>query len=90
MLIDTSEKKMKKKILLFAGILIVTLALFAITKSTIFVESKLCVGCGDCVAVCPVDAIQIIDGKAIIDADACIDCEICIKSCTYDAIRKNK
>lgn len=81
---------MKKKLLLFAGILIVALTLFAITKSTIFIESKLCVGCGDCVAVCPVDAIRIIDGKAIIDAAACIDCEICIRSCTYDAIRKNK
>ena len=81
---------MKKKLLLFIGILIITLTLLAITKSTFFVESKLCVGCGDCIAVCPVDAIQIIDGKAVIDSDACIDCEICIKSCTYDAIRKNK
>lgn len=81
---------MKKELILFTGILIVTLALYAISKSTIFVESNLCVGCGDCVKVCPVDAIEIIDGKAVIDADVCIDCEICIKTCTYNAIRKNK
>ena len=45
---------------------------------------------GDCISVCPTDAIEIIDGKAVIDAEACIDCEICITSCTYKAIRNNK
>ena len=67
---------------------ILALSLFAISRSNIFVETNSCVGCGDCLEVCPVDAIEIIDGKAVIDAEKCIDCEICIRSCTYDAIRK--
>jgi len=80
---------MKIKLIILL-IILAAISLFAITKSSIFVESNSCVGCEDCVSVCPVNAIEIIDGKAVIDAEACIDCEICITSCTYKAIRKNK
>ncbi len=69
---------------------ILVVSIFAISKSNVFVESNSCVGCEDCISVCPTDAIEIIDGKAVIDAELCIDCEICISSCTYNAIRKNK
>jgi len=80
---------MKFKLILVV-IILATVSLFAISKSNIFVESNSCVGCGDCVSVCPTNAIEIIDGKAVINAELCIDCEICISSCTYKAIRKNK
>ena len=79
--------KIKALILL---ILVLALSLFAISKSNIFVVSNSCVGCGDCIGVCPTNAIEIIYGKAVIDTKLCIDCEICITSCTYKAIRKNK
>jgi|AntAceMinimDraft_17_1070374.scaffolds.fasta_scaffold12161_4 ferredoxin len=80
---------MKTKLIIIAMIMIV-ISLLAISRSAIFVESNSCVGCGDCVKVCPTNAIKIIDGKAVIDADLCIECEICITSCTYNAIRKNR
>jgi len=80
---------MKIKLILVI-IILTAISLFAISKSNIFVESNSCVGCGDCVSVCPVNAIELIDGKAVINAELCIDCEICITSCTYKAIRKNK
>ena len=80
---------MKNK-LIIAIIILTAISLFAISKSNIFVESNSCVGCEDCISVCPVNAIEIIDGKAVIDAELCVDCEICITSCTYKAIRKNK
>lgn len=67
----------------------VSILLIAVSKSSIFVESNRCVGCGDCEKVCPVDAVKVFNGKAIIDAEKCIKCEICIGSCTYNAIRKN-
>jgi Fe-S-cluster-containing hydrogenase component 2 len=81
---------MKKKLVVLLITCLVLSALFAITKSKIFVETDSCVGCGDCLDVCPVDAIQLVDGKAVIDAEKCISCEICVKSCTYNAIRKNQ
>lgn len=80
---------MKNKLTIFL-IVLTAISLFAISKSNIFVESNSCVGCRDCVGVCPTNAIEIIDGKAVINAELCIDCEICITSCTYNAIRKNK
>lgn len=71
-------------------ILAFAIVILAISKSGVFVETNSCVGCGDCVDVCPVDAVQVLDGKAVIDAETCILCDICVRSCTYDAIRKNK
>ncbi len=46
-----------------------------------------CAGCGDCVKLCPADAIVIKNSKAYIDADKCIDCKQCISICTFKAIR---
>lgn len=71
-------------------LILAVLSLIAISKSTVFLETHSCVGCGDCLEVCPVDAISLIDGKAVIDADTCIECYICIGSCTYDAIRRSR
>ena len=80
----------KKDIQLILIFIVISLSLFAISKSAVYVESNKCVGCGDCVDVCPVNAIEIIDGKSVIDAEKCIGCELCIRSCTYNAIRKGK
>ena len=63
--------------------------LFAFNKGKIYVSTKDCVGCGDCIEVCPVDAISVIDGKSVIDSELCIQCEICVKTCTYNAIKKS-
>ena len=40
-----------------------------------------CIGCGDCVGVCPADAICLKDGIAHIDPRACIGCGACVKTC---------
>ena len=45
-----------------------------------------CLGMGDCVKVCPSDAINIIDGLAIVDASKCTGCGLCIKSCPKQVI----
>jgi ferredoxin len=45
-----------------------------------------CTGCGDCVKVCPVEAIKLKDGKAVIDAGDCIECDACIEECPAEAI----
>lgn len=50
-----------------------------------------CRGCiaHRCQAVCPKDAIQIIDTKARIDKSKCIECGRCLDVCQYNAIVKN-
>ena len=49
------------------------------------VDKETCVGCGACVAICPVGAISLED-KACIDADSCIGCGACVNACPVGAI----
>ena len=50
------------------------------------IDKAKCTGCGDCVSVCPVDAIEIVDGKAEVDEPKCIGCAICVNKCPEGAI----
>ena len=72
--------------LLIILLLLIFITLFSINnKPQVWKQS--CTGCGDCVNVCPVNAITIQNGKAIIDQDKCIDCKFCVTTCTFNAIR---
>ena len=51
-----------------------------------FVIADLCTGCGDCVPICPVDAIILENGKATINPFICIGCGACIPVCPVEAI----
>ncbi|NLG23794.1 MAG: RnfABCDGE type electron transport complex subunit B [Clostridiales bacterium] len=46
-----------------------------------------CLGFGNCARVCPVDAIEIVDGLAVIDHDRCITCGKCVAECPRHIIR---
>lgn len=47
-----------------------------------------CLGCGDCVAACPWDAIKIdsATGLPVVDADKCVGCGLCAKACPRSII----
>jgi formate hydrogenlyase subunit 6/NADH:ubiquinone oxidoreductase subunit I len=46
-----------------------------------------CIGCGDCVEACPVDAITMADVVAVIDMRDCIRCGTCHDACPQGAVR---
>ncbi|MBQ4135314.1 MAG: DUF362 domain-containing protein [Methanocorpusculum sp.] len=50
------------------------------------INNKKCVGCGQCVRICPVKAAKIVQKKATFDLTNCIRCYCCHEMCQYDAI----
>ena len=51
-----------------------------------FDEEK-CVGCGQCVDICPVQVWELADGKSSpVRAEECLGCESCSGVCEQDAI----
>jgi len=50
------------------------------------VNEQECTGCGNCVEVCPVDAISIVDDVARIDQEECTECGACVDECPSEAI----
>ncbi len=48
-----------------------------------------CVGCGDCIEICPKKgtAITLVRGKAVINTENCIGCKKCIYICSFEAVR---
>ena len=50
------------------------------------VDESRCVGCGNCVALCPVSAISVWpDRRAVIGQDECVECGVCER-----ALRKER
>ena len=47
-----------------------------------------CLGLGDCTAVCPYDAIHVVDGVARVDRSKCVGCMKCAAACPKNLIVK--
>ena len=52
----------------------------------IYIDSKLCNGCGICVDVCPTAAIVMRDNIAVVNDTLCKDCQVCVNECPRGAI----
>ncbi len=51
------------------------------------ISKSRCVGCGNCVAVCPVSAIRIeADGRAQVDLDQCVECYTCYRGLSTERL----
>jgi H+/Na+-translocating ferredoxin:NAD+ oxidoreductase subunit B len=49
-------------------------------------DPEQCVGCGECIDICPVDAITLTDDIAVVDRNWCIGCGVCATKCEFDAL----
>ena len=50
------------------------------------IDKNKCTGCGDCVEVCPPQAIDLVDDKAVISERLCEECGECVPECPEKAI----
>jgi NAD-dependent dihydropyrimidine dehydrogenase PreA subunit len=56
------------------------------------INKDLCIGCGQCVIICPVQAIEIVNEKAKINRKKCVECAVCYHNsdCPTKAIKPEK
>jgi len=45
-----------------------------------------CVGCGACAAICPVEAVRLINDRPMVDQNWCIGCGVCAVACPSEVI----
>lgn len=51
------------------------------------IDTDKCIGCGECVDVCPADVYEIQDEKSVVvNGEECLGCESCIEVCEQGAI----
>jgi NAD-dependent dihydropyrimidine dehydrogenase PreA subunit len=51
------------------------------------VDSEKCIGCGECVDICPEDVFELEEDISVpVRAEDCVGCESCVEVCEEDAI----
>ena len=54
---------------------------------TTVIDREHCIGCGECVRVCPSQTLEMKDGKAIVTGDRSLGCGHCVAVCPVEAVR---
>ncbi|MGD9200641.1 MAG: 4Fe-4S binding protein [Chitinispirillia bacterium] len=49
------------------------------------VNIEKCDGCGECVDICPMEAIKVDNGKAVV-SEECSECAACVNQCPNEAL----
>lgn len=50
------------------------------------VDQDLCIACGDCVEVCPFQALSLDDYAVVVDEESCMGCGVCASQCVEEAL----
>jgi len=51
------------------------------------IDKELCIACGSCVSICPVEIIELAEDAAhLTSEDSCIECGTCVDACVVEAI----
>ncbi len=54
---------------------------------SVIVDEEKCVGCSECVDICPVEVFELKDEKSVpVNEEECMGCESCIEVCEEEAI----
>ncbi|MCX6006510.1 MAG: 4Fe-4S binding protein [Chloroflexi bacterium] len=62
-------------------------SLAAIVKQVIEIDKESCLGCGDCVPRCQMEAIKMEGDELKLDANRCIGCGLCMYTCPADSLK---
>lgn len=74
-------------LVLLAAVFLLSFACKRITGTEFAIDSSSCNGCGECVRICPNDAVYFNhSGKAVIDQTKCTQCAECVAICPNNAI----
>jgi ferredoxin len=49
-------------------------------------SGEVCLSCGACVGICPLDAIYLNEWRIEFDEKTCTRCQICVRACPVGAI----
>lgn len=58
------------------------------TKPELFYDTKKCIGCGACAAVCPNGCHTFVDGVHVFDRANCLNCGACAEKCMPAALER--
>ena len=51
------------------------------------VDEAKCIGCGECIEICPSDVFEIQDEiSVVVNEEECVGCESCLEVCEQEAI----
>lgn len=51
------------------------------------VDAEKCIGCGECVEICPVEVYELQNEKSVVvKEEECLGCESCLEVCEQNAI----
>jgi Na+-translocating ferredoxin:NAD+ oxidoreductase RNF subunit RnfB len=50
------------------------------------IDPDTCIGCGECVDICQIKAIEMEDDKAVVNRDFCMGCGSCVSLCPTQSL----
>jgi Na+-translocating ferredoxin:NAD+ oxidoreductase RNF subunit RnfB len=57
-----------------------------LAQHSFVVDEDRCFGCAACIALCPVNALDLVDILVFVDEPICTHCKLCIPACPVHAL----